>query len=119
MRIREHTKNPDMIELINETFALLGYCDPLPSPGIRILSMDGGGIRGLLVVEMLRKLEELTGKKVYELFDLICGVSTGAIIACALAVHQRELDEITYHYKKISTQVGNRHELRNFGWLIT
>lgn len=51
----------------------------------RILSLDGGGIRGLMTAIWLTRLEEKLGVPLRERFDLIAGTSTGAIIACALA----------------------------------
>lgn len=101
LKIRMKTKASSTLEAINEAFALLGYTDPLPEQGIRILSIDGGGTRGILVIELLKKLEELTGKKIYELFDFICGVSTGAIIATSLGRWLYNfIDRIEDHYRK-------------------
>ena len=40
--------------------------------------------RGVLAIELLRELERLSGQPVYQMFDLICGVSTGALLACLL-----------------------------------
>ncbi|XP_046387766.1 calcium-independent phospholipase A2-gamma-like [Ischnura elegans] len=91
--------------VIREGLSLLGFVDPLPGRGIRILSMDGGGTRGVMIVEMLRKLEQHTGKKVHELFDYICGVSTGAILACLLGPHKKSLEECSKMYRELSGKI--------------
>ena len=51
---------------------------------MRVLSIDGGGIRGLIPALVLEELERRAERRVFELFDLIAGTSTGAILACAL-----------------------------------
>ena len=51
---------------------------------MRILAIDGGGIRGLIPAIVLTELERRAGRRVFELFDLIAGTSTGGILACAL-----------------------------------
>jgi patatin-like phospholipase/acyl hydrolase len=58
---------------------------------MNILSIDGGGIRGIIPAKFLTELEaqiqkEKPRSKLYEHFDIICGTSTGAIIAIGLAL---------------------------------
>jgi len=53
---------------------------------IKILSIDGGGIRGIIPAMVLAEIERRTGKHTCDLFDLIAGTSTGGIIALALAM---------------------------------
>ena len=52
---------------------------------MKVLSIDGGGIRGLIPALLLEEIERRTGRRIGECFDLIAGTSTGGIIACALA----------------------------------
>jgi uncharacterized protein len=51
---------------------------------MRVLAIDGGGIRGLIPALVLAELEARSGRRVFELFDLMAGTSTGGIIASAL-----------------------------------
>ena len=52
--------------------------------GSRVLSLDGGGMKGLIQIEVLSQLEQSTGRKITELFDWIIATSTGAIVALGL-----------------------------------
>ena len=51
----------------------------------KILSIDGGGIRGIIPAMVLAALEERTGVPTAEIFDLIAGTSTGGILALGLS----------------------------------
>jgi predicted acylesterase/phospholipase RssA len=51
---------------------------------VKVLAIDGGGIRGLIPALVLAEIEQRAGRPIASLFDLVAGTSTGAIIACAL-----------------------------------
>lgn len=78
----------------------------------RILSLDGGGLRGMLTLGFLRQIEaDLrarhggdAGFRLCHYFDLIAGTSTGAIIAAALASGM-SVDEVTGHYQRLGREV--------------
>jgi patatin-like phospholipase/acyl hydrolase len=52
----------------------------------RILTLDGGGIKGTFSASVVTKLEEMTGSPLAQYFDLISGTSTGGIIALGLGL---------------------------------
>lgn len=69
---------------------------------VNILSIDGGGIRGIIpakvLAELEQKLQEIEpGKKLHEYFDLICGTSTGAILAIAIALGIPAADLVKFY----------------------
>lgn len=53
---------------------------------IRVLSCDGGGVRALVSVPVLAFIEAQMGKPLWQCFDYVCGVSTGAFQAAALTM---------------------------------
>ncbi|KAM9171845.1 calcium-independent phospholipase A2-gamma [Pangshura tecta] len=104
---------------VMEALAIIGYTDPVKAWGIRILTIDGGGTRGLVALQTLRKLEELTGKPIHELFDYICGVSTGAILAFMLGLFHIPLDECEELYHKLGSDVFKQNVIvgtMKMGW---
>ncbi len=51
-----------------------------------ILSIDGGGIRGIIPCTVLCEIEKRTNKPICELFDLMAGTSTGGLLALGVNV---------------------------------
>jgi patatin-like phospholipase/acyl hydrolase len=51
---------------------------------VKILCIDGGGIRGLIPALVLAEIERRTGRRTAEMVDFVAGTSTGGILACAL-----------------------------------
>lgn len=56
----------------------------------RVLSLDGGGIRGIIPALVIAHLERQMSAPASELFDLIVGTSTGGILALGLALQGDE-----------------------------
>lgn len=70
----------------NQLLAAIGYNQWYPKRvgqrGLRILCLDGGGTRGITAISTMRSIvDALGGVEVCDAFDMICGTSTGAIIA--------------------------------------
>ena len=60
----------------------------MSTPKYKILSIDGGGIRGIIPCSILKYIEEQTGSAISSLFNLIAGTSTGGIISLGLTKHE-------------------------------
>ena len=102
----------------------------LKAPGPkRILSLDGGGIRGAMTLGFLEKMEEILAAKHDELkvmpkeefrlhhyFDLIGGTSTGSIIAALLAIGGYKVSEIKEMYRELGKKIfSDKNGLNIFG----
>jgi len=93
------------------------FADPGPK---RILALDGGGLRGILTLGILKQIEDELRKKhgndpafrLCHYFDLIAGTSTGAIIAATLAIGW-SVDDITKKYFELGARVFRRSLLRH------
>ena len=82
------------------------HLDVRAGEGKRILCLDGGGVRGLVTLGILKRIEETLAPRypgapedfrLCHYFDLISGTSTGAILAAALALGM-SVDEVHQHY---------------------
>jgi calcium-independent phospholipase A2-gamma len=74
--------------------------------------------RGLATIRILRRLEELSHCRIHELFDYICGVSTGSLIGIMASVFRVPAQEMEEIYKEFSVQMFERNRLVGAGKLF-
>ncbi|KAI9753723.1 MAG: hypothetical protein M4579_005014, partial [Chaenotheca gracillima] len=89
--------------------------DPLDTTGLCLLSLDGGGVRGLSSLYILkglmarlnheRKIANLQPVKPCEVFDLIGGTSTGGLIAVMLGRLEMDVDECITAYSELMEMI--------------
>ncbi|KAK4831568.1 hypothetical protein QYF61_018328 [Mycteria americana] len=79
-----------------------------PSEGRRnhdlLLCLDGGGIRGLVLIQLLLAIEKAAGRPIREIFDWIAGTSTGGILALAI-VHGKSMEYMRCLYFRMKDMV--------------
>src|SRR4051794_22658147 len=80
-------------------------------PGLQVLCLDAGGVRGLVQLQVLQALKALTNKEPHQLFDLICGSGSGGVLAIMLGLLKIPVDECVKVYEKLSKEVFE------VGWL--
>ncbi|RYP11186.1 hypothetical protein DL764_000211 [Monosporascus ibericus] len=82
-----------------------GYKIPLLPKfcGLRVLSLDGGGVRSIIELGILQRLEALTGLglPIGQFFDLIVGTSGGGLIALGIGHHMLSATDCTKRFKEV------------------
>jgi len=85
---------------------------------VRILSIDGGGIRGIIPALVLARIEKLTGQPTAQLFDVVAGTSTGGILALGLTVPKApghplyQAEEFAEMYEREGRRIFSRSVFR-------
>ena len=83
----------------------------------RILALDGGGIKGAFAAAFLATIEEATGKRVADYFDLIAGTSTGGIIALGLGLGMSGREIVQFYVNDGPRIFDQQNSLDSNGWL--
>jgi len=83
----------------------------------RILALDGGGIKGAFAAAFLETIEEATGKRIAEHFDLIAGTSTGGIIALGLGLGMTAREVSQFYVNDGPRIFGQHNSLDSHGLL--
>ena len=89
---------------------------------MKVLCIDGGGIRGLIPALVLAEIERRTGRRIAEMVDLVAGTSTGGVLACGLTrpgtdgepAHTAELARLREEVDQLTAQVLRLQEEQSF-----
>ncbi|PHH77916.1 hypothetical protein CDD80_7598 [Ophiocordyceps camponoti-rufipedis] len=81
--------------------------------GLRILALDGGGIKGIVELDILKRIQEQLGSvPLREFFDLIVGTSAGGIIACGLGPAHLTVQECALKFETLSAKAFSSSSVR-------
>jgi hypothetical protein len=95
-----------MRETAKDAFTRLG----ISAENRALLSLDGGGVRGIMTIQLLKELERQAGAPCHQIFDMVVGTSTGGIIAGLIASGHTAL-EIEDLYEKFLAKVFVKRSL--------
>ncbi|KAL4899393.1 hypothetical protein BDW74DRAFT_189395 [Aspergillus multicolor] len=92
-----------------------------PTAAPRILSIDGGGPRGIIPLENLEILQEIVGSEIAvpDLFDLYMGTSSGGIISLTLAILRMSISDSKSLFQTLARKVFSQGLRKHFlkAWL--
>ncbi|MGD6775115.1 CBASS cGAMP-activated phospholipase [Sutcliffiella horikoshii] len=74
---------------------------------MKMLCLDGGGIRGVFAVSILQEIEKEYNQPIADLVDLVAGTSTGSIIASSVSI-KKPMKEVLSGYQKYGKQIFTR-----------
>ena len=72
----------------------LNFLNPFSKKYKKVLAFDGGGVRAIMGIYFLRKLEEESSKSIFESFDLFIGTSAGATNALMLGMNGSKIKDL-------------------------
>lgn len=84
----------------------------------KILVIDGGGLKGIIPAIVVNRIEQLEGKPCSQIFDLICGTSTGSVIGGVLAAGVKGETVEKLYCKRVPQLFTPRNRLLPKNWLI-
>ncbi|GAB1318162.1 FabD/lysophospholipase-like protein [Madurella fahalii] len=82
------------------------------SAGVRVLSLDGGGVRGIVELEILKQIELTLGGRlpIQAFLDLIVGTSTGGLVALGLGAMGWSVDTCIDRFEDLCTKAFTRRK---------
>ncbi|QRV75319.1 patatin-like phospholipase protein [Ceratobasidium sp. AG-Ba] len=93
----------------------------IQSRPLRLLSLDGGGVRGISSLHILKAIMDriAPGARPCDYFDLIAGTSTGGLIAIMLGRLRMTVDDCIGQYHKLAKKIFKRSRAAKFGSIVS
>lgn len=108
-------------------FMSLLSIEAMSNERVRVLAIDGGGVRGIIPAVILEKIEEEMGRPIAQIFDMVAGSSTGGLLALGLTAPNQNQQPVAS--AKTAVQVylletpgiftsSWKHKFKNLGGLL-